>query len=258
MTHLWPPSVQPGDHLCWTSLWISLLSDNKTCVASSQVNRTNIPGLVSSAGSQVPGRTPQRISCGFANPILFHFDLRQPLSLIWVRKYGLHRISTRHTQGAWIKYPALWPGKLVVLCPVFLSPKKASQQVAAFGLRSSFLAVALPLPQSARTDSVLCYAGSFRENDVTCWRHCHLWESAALGSMQKEKEVPLHQEYDQWVKFPERPAASQGSGCAPASQQPQIGIKGELLGTGAREEKTSDIFYISFPSSGLLHETQFT
>lgn len=84
-----------------------------------------------------------------------------------------------------------------MLCPVFSFPQKVSQQVAAFGLRSSFLAVALILPQSARTDSVLCYAGSFKESDVTCWRHCRLWESAALGSMQKEKEAPLRQEYGQ-------------------------------------------------------------
>lgn len=66
--------------------------------------------------------------------------------------------------------------------------------------------------------------------------------------MQKEKEAPLRQEYGQWVKCPEQPDASQGGGCAPASQHTQVWIKGELLGSGAREEKRSDIFCISFSS----------
>lgn len=59
-------------------------------------------------------------------------------------------------------------------------------------------------------------------------------------------------------QIPRAADASQGSGCAPASQHTWIWIKGELLGSGAREEKRSDLFCISFSSSGLLHETQFT
>lgn len=90
------PQCSQGTIYAELAFGFLFLVTTKTCVAGSQVNRRSIPGLVSSAGFQVPERTPQRISYGLANPILFHFGLRQPFSLIWVRKYGLHRISTRH------------------------------------------------------------------------------------------------------------------------------------------------------------------
>lgn len=165
----------------------------------------------------LPERSPQRISCGFVNPILFHFDLRQPFCLIWVRKYGLHRISTRHEEPELnTQRCGLEKGLCCVLCSCFF--KKASREVEVFSLRSSFLVVALSLPSSARTDRVPRSVGSFKRGEVTCWRLCHLWDSAALGPTQKEKEVPSRQGFGQWVKFPERPAASQGCDRAPGSQ----------------------------------------
>ena len=165
----------------------------------------------------LPERSPQRISCGFVNPILFHFDLRQPFCLIWVRKYGLHRISTRHEEPELnTQRCGLEKGLCCVLCSCFF--KKASREVEVFSLRSSFLVVALSLPSSARTDRMPRSVGSFKRGEVTCWRLCHLWDSAALGPTQKEKEVPSRQGFGQWVKFPERPAASQGCDRAPGSQ----------------------------------------
>lgn len=165
----------------------------------------------------LPERSLQRISCGFVNPILFHFDLRQPFCLIWVRKYGLHRISTRHEEPELnTQHCGLEKGLCCVLCSCFL--KKASREVEVFSLRSSFLVVALSLPTRARIDSVLCSVGSFKRGEVMCWRHCHMWDGAALSPTQKEKEMLSRQGYSQWVKFLERPVASQGCDCAPGSQ----------------------------------------
>lgn len=62
-----------------------------------------------------------------------------------------------------------------------------------FSLRSSFLVVALSLPPSARTDRMPRSVGSFKRGEVMCCRLCHLWDSAALGPTQKEKEVPSRQ-----------------------------------------------------------------
>ena len=144
----------------------------------------------------LPERSPQRISCGFVNPILFHFDLRQRFCLIWVRKYVLHRISTRHEEPELnTQHCGLEKGLGCVLCSCFL--KKASREAEVFSLRSSFLVVALSLPTSARIDSVPCSVASFKRGEVTCWRHCHLWDSAALGPTQEEKEGLSHQEYRQ-------------------------------------------------------------
>lgn len=59
----------------------------------------SIPGLDSLAGFRIPReteRTSQLVLCGFVHPILFHFDLRRLLSVIWVRRYGLRMVSTWH------------------------------------------------------------------------------------------------------------------------------------------------------------------
>ena len=144
----------------------------------------------------LPERSLPRISCGFVNPILFHFDLRQPFCLIWVRKYGLHRISTRHEEPELnTQHCGLEKGLCCVLCSCFL--KKASREVEVFSLRSSFLVVALSLPTRARIDSVLCSVGSFKRGEVMCWRHCHMWDGAALSPTQKEKEMLSRQGYSQ-------------------------------------------------------------
>lgn len=54
----------------------------------------------------------------------------------------------------------------------------------AFGSRSSFLCAAPSLPQSARTDSVLSYVGSVKENDVMCAE-----DIAICGRMQSRLDT---------------------------------------------------------------------